>query len=112
MKPSELANHLRRMASAIENSKNPSKELVLRDLKKTVFKVAMDAKLIVKEFADDDMMAQNFMSGPSTWDSTRKSLEEALKTGKIHKSYDKYGFSENGKVTDEALLKEVIDLMK
>ena len=36
MNPSELAKNLRRIASAIENSKNPSKELVLKDLRRIV----------------------------------------------------------------------------
>ena len=34
MKPSELAENLRRIASAIDNSKNPSKELVLKEVKR------------------------------------------------------------------------------
>jgi hypothetical protein len=40
MKPNELSAVLRRMASAIESSKNPSKSAVARDLKKVLDRVA------------------------------------------------------------------------
>jgi len=35
-KPSEIAKNLRRIAAAIDNSKNPKKEYVIADLKKVL----------------------------------------------------------------------------
>ena len=42
MKPSELSQELKRIASAIENSKNPSRELVAKDLKAVISKIAIE----------------------------------------------------------------------
>lgn len=40
MKPKELSAEIRRIASAIENSKNPSRELVARDIKGLLYAIA------------------------------------------------------------------------
>ena len=40
MKPSELANHLRAIASRIDNSNQPSKQLVANSLKAVIAKIA------------------------------------------------------------------------
>lgn len=40
MEPSEIANHLRRIALAIENSKSPSRELVLKDIQTVINRIA------------------------------------------------------------------------
>lgn len=42
MKPSELANSLRRIASAIDNSKSPDRTLVARDLKRILAGISSD----------------------------------------------------------------------
>lgn len=42
MKPAELATEIRRIASGIENSKNPSRELVAKDIKKLISHLAAD----------------------------------------------------------------------
>jgi len=41
MKPSQLANQLRRIATAIDKSKNPDRKLVARDLKKILFSISI-----------------------------------------------------------------------
>jgi len=46
MKPSQLASQLRRIASAIDNSKNPDRTLVARDLKKILSAVTADQAFI------------------------------------------------------------------
>ena len=51
MKPAELASALRRIASGIENSKQPSRNLVARDLKSLIQKIATDG-LKVEAFHD------------------------------------------------------------
>jgi hypothetical protein len=43
MKPSQLANQLRRIATAIDKSKNPDRKLVARDLKKILFSISRTA---------------------------------------------------------------------
>jgi hypothetical protein len=43
MKPSQLASQLRRIASAIDNSKQPDRTLVARDLKKVLASVSKTA---------------------------------------------------------------------
>jgi len=43
MKPSQLASQLRRIASAIDSSRNPDRRLVARDLKKVLASVSMAA---------------------------------------------------------------------
>ena len=40
MKPSDISKDLRRIASLIENSKNPAKDLVIRDIKSVIKKIA------------------------------------------------------------------------
>ena len=52
MKPNELSRELKRIAFAIENSKNPSRELVARDLSGLVLKVAGNQTLkdLFREF--------------------------------------------------------------
>ena len=43
MKPSQLAGQLRRIASAIDSSRNPDRSLVARDLKKVIAAVTKKA---------------------------------------------------------------------
>jgi hypothetical protein len=40
MKPSQLASQLRRIAAAIDNSKNPDRNLISRDLKKVLYTIS------------------------------------------------------------------------
>ena len=54
MKPSEVSAALKRIASKIENSKSPDKDLVINDLNKVIhsmdkFKNAADPKMYVDE---------------------------------------------------------------
>lgn len=44
MKPMELSQQIRRIASAIESSKNPSRELVARDIRNLIAAVAGENK--------------------------------------------------------------------
>ena len=41
MNPSELADNLRRIAAAIDNSENPSRKLVAADIQKLIHKIAL-----------------------------------------------------------------------
>ena len=59
MKPSEVSNTLRHIASTIDNSQKPSKELVAKDLKKII--------AVVNEEQDSDI------------DYSKSSTEEYLK---------------------------------
>jgi len=45
MNPSRLSSSLRRIAAAIDNSKNPSRELVARELKSLVTHLASDERI-------------------------------------------------------------------
>lgn len=49
MSPNELARQLTRIASAIENSKNPSRELVTRDLRRVLANLDPEAAMHVSE---------------------------------------------------------------
>lgn len=42
MKPEQISQLLNHIASGIENSKNPKKELVIRDLKNVISRMAMN----------------------------------------------------------------------
>lgn len=48
MKPSELSKELRRIAAAIDSSKNPSRELVLKDIKKIAAAVGGQVNVLNK----------------------------------------------------------------
>jgi hypothetical protein len=65
MKPQDLSRELRRIATAIDNSKNPSKELVIQDLRKLI---ASDANKELKE------MGKNFKA---LLDSASRACDEA-----------------------------------
>lgn len=59
MKPSQLASRLRRIASAIDNSKNPNRNLVAKDIRRVLLAMGDSSKLCgftvdtanVREFA-------------------------------------------------------------
>lgn len=53
MKPSDLSKELKRIASAIEASKNPSKELVARDIKQLISKIANESSVEEKDPAGE-----------------------------------------------------------
>jgi hypothetical protein len=51
MKPSEVSNTLKRIASKIDNSKNPKRELVAKDLRKVIAateQLTTEEKLVLK----------------------------------------------------------------
>ena len=62
MNPSDLAQNLRRIASAIENSKNPSRELVLKDIKNVVASIHKANDQITDEEVQDKIreMVQHY----------------------------------------------------
>lgn len=61
MKPSQLSHHLRRIASAIDNSENPSRTLVARDLKDLIYKISSDER---KEALGKLVLDMDFMYEP------------------------------------------------
>ncbi len=104
MKPSELSQELKRIASAIEHSKNPSRELVMKDLRGIVASlsgpsteedmikylgksepkegwVLRDGKEIPKGFFIREYGDSVIMQGP---------IDQAVKWDKSKKSWMKY----------------------
>jgi hypothetical protein len=75
MNPRQLSSEIRRIASAIENSKNPSRELVARDIQRLISHVAGDNEPASKKNPES-----------SEIDSNLKSLEEAMKDMDIPES--------------------------
>jgi hypothetical protein len=55
MEPSELANSLRRIATAIDQSKNPDRKLVEQDLKKVLAAVESSGSIIIHVHGDGEM---------------------------------------------------------
>jgi len=57
MKPSQLASQLRRIAAAIDKSRNPDRNLVARDLKKVIAAVdgASAGSIIIHTHGDHEM---------------------------------------------------------
>ena len=75
MNPMELSAKLKHMASLIDNSKNPSRELVMKDLKKIAASLKLaDGKKEV--FSEDDMLEYLGKSEPYAikWELDRKEL--------------------------------------
>jgi hypothetical protein len=52
MKPSQLASQLRRIASAIDNSKQPDRTLVARDLKKVLAGISHSSKIVINSYSN------------------------------------------------------------
>ncbi len=59
MRPDELSDALRRIASGIENSKNPSRELVARDLKRMLGMTAIAAEETLEDLKDHYELVRN-----------------------------------------------------
>lgn len=61
MKPSQLSYHLRRIASAIDNSKNPSRSLVARDLNDLIYRISSNKAKATKMCSDIDEIAHKIL---------------------------------------------------
>lgn len=78
MNPSDLSKELKRIATAIEASKNPSKDLVIRDLNQIMVKVAatnddVAAKALFEaELFKTIEQAKEFVAAVRKLDSTEK----------------------------------------
>ena len=54
MKPSQLARSLKRIASGIENSKNPKRDLVIRDLRNVILAMNSEVTDIINALNDSN----------------------------------------------------------
>ena len=61
MKPSSVALELRRIASALDNSKSPSRELVANDLRNVISKLSSDPVIVSMRTYDGDRSPINMM---------------------------------------------------
>lgn len=79
MKPSEVSTKLRQIATAIDRSKNPDRDLVTQDLRRIVSHLQIGAKFDKKTFDEvkdgiEDLINKAESMG---WGSTAKKLREA-----------------------------------
>lgn len=68
MKPSDLSKELRRIASAIDKSRNPSKDLVLKDISAVMSRMAADEVMLETDGVFDLMGRKDDYIGFGMWD--------------------------------------------
>jgi len=85
MKPSQLASQLRRIASAIDNSQNPDRTLVARDLKKVLAGISRVASSTARaitwdeigdEWSDHGTFSISGPVGPDQLNEINRKIEE------------------------------------
>jgi hypothetical protein len=91
MKPSVVANSLRRIASALSNSKNPSRKLVARDLKK-----------ILAAISSKEMEVWQFLYGRTIPYSTSEDADAEDRAGSLlfWDAFEELGMVDWSPVTD------------
>ena len=109
MKPSEMSAQLRRIAAMIDNSSNPSKDLVIKDLSSIIRRASNDPKKKAEEIwkkIDADCRMEEVMSGGANdvWPLLQKDMKAA--DAKLKKEGDEAKIGEYGTV-DRATLDEL-----
>jgi hypothetical protein len=81
MKPFQVASKLRQIAAAIDNSRNPRRELVTADLRKIIGSLRI-GKFDKREFDEIKKGIENLIERVESqgWNSTAKKLSEAIST--------------------------------
>jgi hypothetical protein len=95
MKPSQLASQLRRIASAIDNSKKPDRTLVAKELKSVLAAVAKPAKLISIQLETNHHNSSSvawyaYFKGEQALPPSEAFIEAAMNSTKEDLSLDEY----------------------
>ena len=72
MQPNQLANILRRIASKIDSSANPSRSLVLADLRRILASIGESVKM------DKESASNGYESGLDRWNKAKEAMKSAF----------------------------------